>query len=121
MRARGALWASAPPLNSDVRPHFLMARRRYVVWGILVAVSVPLIALIVSTVWLALSYDGRCGGMMSWLAAAKPCARAEYVAGTLSLLTLIVLTEYWPFVLAWFGVPVAIGYLLDRSAGHRAV
>jgi hypothetical protein len=98
-----------------------MARRRLLFWGISVAVAVPMVALIATTVWLMLSYDGTCGGMMSWLAAARPCALVQYVLGTLSVIIVIVWISYWPIILGWVGLAVCIGYLLERRRQRRAV
>jgi hypothetical protein len=91
-----------------------MARRRFLLWGLLVAVAVPILMLVAATVYLMLSYDGTCGGVMPWLAAAKPCARTHYVLGTLSVIILLVWTAYWPAIVAWVGLPISIAYLLER-------
>jgi hypothetical protein len=91
-----------------------MAKRRTLLWGLLVAAVVPVVALAVIAVCLMLSYDGTCGGMMPWLAAAKPCPRAQYVRGTLFAVIVIVWTSYWPIILGWVGVSGWIGYLMGR-------
>jgi hypothetical protein len=82
--------------------------------------ATPLLSLVVSVVWLTLSYDGKCGGFLPSLAGAKPCTLAEYVVGNASLLALIVWTEYWPFIIALLVLAVGIGYALDRRSEHNA-
>ncbi len=66
------------------------------------------------------SYDGMCGGFM-FLAGPSPCSFWEYVSRTLPFIFLIMVRAYWLSISAILGVPVLIGYLLDRrvSANHR--
>ena len=89
-------------------------------WGTWAALIAPLLILIASIVWLTLSYDGKCGGFLPWLAAAKPCTLAEYVVGDLSLLALITWTGYWPLIIVLLALPVGIGYVLDRRRERHA-
>ena len=81
--------------------------------GIVVALAAPALGLIGFTISYALSYNGKCGGFLPWLAAAQPCTLGEYVAGNLSLLTLIVFREYWLAIVLLLALPVGIGYALD--------
>ena len=99
---------------TETLDHGLMAKRGTLLWGIFVAAVIPVLALAVSAVWLMLSYDGTCGGLMPWLAAAKPCPRIQYVRGMLSAIIVIVWTAYWPIILGWLGVSGWIGYLVAR-------
>ena len=91
-----------------------MKKRRYVVWGAWTALAAPLLALTAVAVLLALSYDGKCGGFMPWLASAKPCGFADYVFGNLTLLALIFWVEFWPIIIVVLTLPVGVGYMLDR-------
>ncbi len=97
-----------------------MTTRRYLKLGTWVALAAPLAVLMAGAVMLTFSYDGKCGGFLPWLAAAKSCTLADYLSGNLLLLALIVWTEYWPLVLALLALPIGIGYILDRRRGHRA-
>ena len=91
-----------------------MKKRRYVVWGAWAAFAAPLLAAIVIAVVLAFSYDGKCGGMLPWLAANHPCSFLDYVFGNLTLLALIFWVEFWPMIIVVLALPVAVGYWLDR-------
>ena len=97
-----------------------MTRRRYSVWGAWAAFIALLLVLVTSTAWLAVSYDGRCGGFQPWLAAARPCTLAEYVRLNLSVLALIVWNEFWPLIVVLLASPVALGYVLDRRRDRRS-
>ena len=89
-------------------------------WGACIAMAAPLLVLMVSLVWLTLSYDGKCGGFLPWLAGARPCTLADYVVGNVLLFALIVWVEYWPFIIALLALPVGVGYVLDRRSEHHA-
>jgi hypothetical protein len=97
-----------------------MKKRRYIVWGAWTALAAPLLALIAVAVMLAISYDGKCGGFMPWLASAKPCTLAEYVLNNVTVLALIVWFEFWPFIIAVLALPVGVGYMLDRRAANHS-
>jgi hypothetical protein len=97
-----------------------MKKRRYVVWGAWTALAAPLLALAVVAVLLALSYDGKCGGFLPWLASAKPCTLAEYVLNNVTLLALITWFEFWPFIVVVLALPVCVGYMLDRRKKRGA-
>lgn len=87
-------------------------------WGSWIALAMPVLTLAAGTLSLLLSYDGKCGGFLPWLAAARQCTLADYVIGNLSLLVLIVWIEYWPFIILLLALPIGIGYLLDRRKKH---
>jgi hypothetical protein len=87
------------------------------VWGV-VALAVFLGLLCV--VWLEVSYDGNCGGALPWLAAARPCSRADFVINNTLLLALMMGTEFWPFIVAAIALIVGVAYFLDRRVRSRA-
>ena len=97
-----------------------MTTRRYLMRGSWIALAIPLVTLVAGAISLALSYDGKCGGFLPWLAAARQCTLADYVVGNLSLFALIVWIEYWPFILLLLALPIGIGYLLDRRKKNPA-
>lgn len=91
-----------------------MPKRRYLVLGAWVALAIPVIALTASIIRMIVTYDGKCGGFLPWLAGPKPCTLGEYVAGNLSLMAIVVWAEYWPVVISVIALPVVIGYILDH-------
>jgi hypothetical protein len=97
-----------------------MITRRYSVWGAWAALVIPLLMLVASIIWLMVSYDGKCGGYLPEISAAKPCTLAAYVVGWVSLLALIAIGEYWPFIIVLLVLPIGIGLLLDRRRASRA-
>jgi hypothetical protein len=96
-----------------------MTTKRYLAWGTWIALAIPLLALVVSISWLAASYDGKCGGYLPEISAARPCTLAAYVVGWDSLFALIAIREYWPLIIVLLALPVGIGYLLDRRREDR--
>ena len=96
-----------------------MTVKRYLAWGAWIALTIPLLALAVSIIWLMISYDGKCGGYMPEISAARPCTLAAYVVGWVTLLALIAISEYWPLIIVLLPLPVGIGYLLDRRREDR--
>jgi hypothetical protein len=95
-------------------------KRRYFWWGLCGALAVLSFFAIVSVVQIASSYDGKCGGLMPFLAGPRPCSIWEYVSGAVLLSISILLGTYWPLVLALLVIPPSVGYLLDRRVHKRA-
>ncbi len=96
-----------------------MAKRSFTSYGIRIALALPFVAMGALAVLLAFTYDGTCGGLMPWLAAARKCTLAEYLSGFIALLALIAVKDYWPALLALLALPIAVGHVLDRRR-HRA-
>ena len=94
-------------------------KRRYVWWGLCGALAVLSFIAIMSVAQIAFSYDGKCGGLMPFLAGPRPCSFWEYLSGTAVLTIAILWGTYWPHVLGLLVVPTAVGYLLDRRAHKR--
>jgi hypothetical protein len=95
-------------------------KRRYFWWGLCGALAVLSFFVIALVVQFAFSYDGKCGGLMPFLAGPRPCSFWEYISGAVLLAVLILWGTYWPFVLALLVVPASVGYLLDRRVQKRA-
>ena len=49
-------------------------------------------------------FDGTCGGLIPFLAAAQPCTRWQYVSADISFTFAVLLQEYWPVVLFFVGL-----------------
>jgi hypothetical protein len=98
-----------------------MSKKRYLVWGIWVAVTGLMLIVVVNMVWLALSYDGRCGGFIPEISSPRACSLTQYVFGNFTLLALIAWTEFWPIIVLLLALPVVIGLVLDRRVRRRAV
>jgi hypothetical protein len=107
-------------ISEDAERSRAMTTRRYLVRGSWIALAMPLVIFAFGAISLMFSYDGKCGGFLPWLAAARQCTLADYVVGNLSLFALIVWIEYWPIVIALLALPIGIGYLLDRRHTNRA-
>lgn len=93
--------------------------KRYTVWGAWTALAIPLLVLAAGIIWLMASYDGKCGGFLAGISAATPCTIASYVIEWGSLLALIAISEYWPFIIVLLVLPIGIGHLLDRRRESR--
>jgi hypothetical protein len=89
-------------------------RKRYFLRGVYVAIGIVLCIAIGLAVQIALSYDGKCGGFLPWLAGPKPCSFWDYLSGNMLLFTLLFGSAYWPFLLALLILPPLVGFLLDR-------
>lgn len=96
-----------------------MTTKRYTLWGACAAPAIALLALMAGIIWLVVSYDGKCGGYLPEISAARPCTLAAYVVEWATLLALMVISEYWPLIIVLFLLPVGIGYLLDRRREDR--
>jgi len=94
--------------------------RRYFWWGLGGTLAVFLCVAIGIVVQIAFSYDGKCGGLMPFLAGPKPCPFWEYVSGGAILALAILWGTYWPLILALLVLATAIGYFLDRRVRKRA-
>jgi hypothetical protein len=88
-------------------------RGALVVLGMFVGIAIVLLVVI------GLSYDGKCGGFMPWLAGARPCSLLTYVTGNVALLAALLGFTYWPIALALLLLPPFVGYLLDRRDRGR--
>jgi hypothetical protein len=67
-------------------------------------------------VMLASAYDGNCGGLMPFLAGAKPCSLLGYLFRDALFLALLatgfLVREHWVAIVLLAAVPVALGLLL---------
>ena len=74
-------------------------------------------------VTLASAYDGDCGGLMPFLAGARPCSLLEYLLREALFLALVatgfLVWEHWVAIVLLVAVPVALG-LLFRRLGHQS-
>jgi len=95
-------------------------KRRYFWRGLCGAIAVLSFFAIGSVVQIAFSYDGKCGGLIPFLAGPRPCSFLEYVSGGVLLSISILWGTYWPLVLVLLVVPASVGYLLDRRVHKRA-
>lgn len=94
-------------------------KRRYFWWGLYGTLAVLSFCAIWIVTQIAFSYDGKCGGLLPFLASPRPCSFWEYVSESVRLTVLILWEAYWPVVLALLLVPASVGYLLDRQAQKR--
>jgi hypothetical protein len=83
--------------------------------GLYGALAILAFAAIAIIVQIALSYDGKCGGLIPALAGPKPCPFWEYMTAQVSFTALILALTYWPLIVALLVLPAAAGYLLDRQ------
>jgi hypothetical protein len=94
--------------------------RRYFLRGIYVAGGMLLCVAIVSVVNLVIAYDGKCGGYFPGISVRRSCSLLEYVSGDMLVIGMILVTAFWPFVLALLILPPFVGYLIDRRAGRNS-
>src|SRR5262245_33934662 len=52
----------------------------------------------------ALRFDGTCGGVIPFLAAAEPCTLWQYLSSSVSFTFAVLFREYWPVVLFFVGL-----------------
>jgi hypothetical protein len=90
-----------------------MAKRRYLLLGLWVAIAIPVLTVTAFTIKLIYFYDGKCGGFLPALAGPRPCTLLEYVGVNLALLLPVMLSEFWPLALLGIALPLLIGYVLD--------
>jgi hypothetical protein len=95
-------------------------RRRYLLRGIAIALATPVVILIAGSLVTALTFDGKCGGFIPELSPVRPCTLTAYVTGWVPLLTLMVISEFWPLILALLAIPIAIGFVMDRRRARRS-
>ena len=72
--------------------------------AVAVSTAVFLIAGCVIVVQAALRFDGRCGGLIPFLAATQPCTRWQYVWSDVSFTFEVLLREYWFIGLLFAGI-----------------
>ena len=94
--------------------------RRYLLRGMYVAAGILLCIAIVSVVNLGIAYDGKCGGFFPGLSVRRSCSLWEYVSGDMLVIGMILLSAFWPLLLALLILPPFAGYLLDRRARRNA-
>jgi hypothetical protein len=93
-----------------------MHKRKYFLLGVFGPLALLVVASIVTILGIAFTYDGKCGGLIPWLAGPKPCSFWEYLSGSSSATFIVVGLAYWPFILALLFVPPIIGLFLDIKA-----
>jgi phosphotransferase system glucose/maltose/N-acetylglucosamine-specific IIC component len=98
----------------------MAARRRYFLFGLFVPIAILIAASIILIVNTALSYNGKCGGFLPWLAGPKPCSLWEYVYGNSLAIIAVVGISYWPVILALIFVPALIGFSVDRQNQRKS-
>jgi hypothetical protein len=96
-----------------------MHKRKYFLIGAFGPLALLVVASIVTILGIAFTYDGKCGGLIPWLAGPKPCSFWEYVSGSSSATFIIVWLAYWPFILALLLVPPITGLILDMQADRK--
>jgi hypothetical protein len=93
----------------------MAAMRRYFLCGLLVPIAILIVTSIIIILNIAFSYDGKCGGLLPWLAGSKPCSLWEYVSGNTLAVFAVLWISYWPFALALLLISTLIGFFLDRQ------
>jgi len=82
------------------------------------AIAVLVTALLVVTCVIvadaALRFEGTCGGLMPFLAAAQPCTRWQYVSANVSFTFAVMFQEYWLIGLVVVGLVFAGSVLVER-------
>jgi hypothetical protein len=99
-----------------------MTKSSGLIWGIVIALAIPICFFGASILWSVYSYNGECGGFLPWLASAKPCTMKEYVVGNFWLLVIIIFDVYWPLAILAMALPIAIGlirYRIDRQNNNH--
>jgi len=59
-------------------------------------------------------FDGTCGGLIPFLAAAQPCTRWQYVSADISFTFAVLFQEYWPVVLLLVGLVFLGSAIFER-------
>jgi len=63
---------------------------------------------------IAIRFDGTCGGLIPFLAAAQPCTRWQYVSSNVWFTFAVLFQEYWLVVLFFVGVVFLGSAIFDR-------
>ena len=75
------------------------------------ALLVAACAIVIDT---AIRFDGTCGGLIPFLAAAQPCTRWQYVSSNVSFTFTVLFQEYWLVVLSFVGLVFLGSAIFDR-------
>jgi hypothetical protein len=67
----------------------------------------------------ALRFDGSCGGFMPFLAAAHSCTLSEYLWGSMSFSILVLLQEFWGWLLVALFLVLAASVAVERRRSRR--
>ena len=94
---------------------------RFFRWGLYGALAVPSLLAMVLVAESALSYQGKCGGLMPFLAGPRPCSFWEYASASLEFTALVLWDAYWPLIVLLLLIPPAVGYLLDRKGTWKLI
>lgn len=82
------------------------------------AAAIVVVTVLVATsaiaIQIAIGFDGKCGGLLPSLSAARPCTLAEYVWSNLTLMWLVILHDYWLMALAFAGIAFIGSVLFGR-------
>jgi hypothetical protein len=79
-----------------------------------ISVAAFLIAGCVSVLQAALRFDGTCGGLIPFLAAAQRCTRWQYVWSDVSFTFEVLLREYWVIGLLFVGIVFVGSAIFER-------
>src|SRR6476620_1731062 len=86
--------------------------------AIAITVAAFLIAGCVIVVQTALRFDGTCGGLIPFLAAAQPCTFGKYVWSNVSFTFAVLVQEFWSIGLS-FAAIVFIGSVIFECFWNR--
>jgi hypothetical protein len=81
-----------------------MRGQKATIRAIAVLAAAFLIAACATVIDAAVRFDGTCGGLIPFLAAAQPCTRWQYVSADVSFTVAVLFQEYWPVVLFFVGL-----------------
>jgi hypothetical protein len=81
-----------------------------------ITVAAFLIAFGAIAVQAALGFDGKCGGLMPFLAAAQPCTLGEYVWSSVSFSFVIFFFVYWYVALSFAAIVLAVTLIRERKS-----
>jgi hypothetical protein len=64
-------------------------------------------------------FDGTCGGLIPFLAAAQPCTLWQYVSSSVSFTFAVLFQEYWLVVLFFVGLVFLGSAMFERFRTRR--
>jgi len=82
--------------------------------GLLISSALLFLNFLYLFVSLSLGYDGKCGGLLPFLAGSHECSFFEYLQQAFSFSFIIILVEFWWIIIPVIILPILIGWLIDR-------
>ncbi len=89
--------------------------RKYAFRGLLAGVLILVMGEICIAIFIALHFDGKCGGLMPFLSGPRDCTLFEYIISYTLFTTVLILGYYWYWILIFLFLTTLSGYAFGRS------